>query len=76
MKRIIRLFTIIGLFAFAFSNTMMAQPLPLAPPSPGGDPGGPPVGAPIGDSVLPLVLFALAYAAIKVYGIHKLQKAA
>ena len=79
MKRIIRLFTIIGLFAFALSSTLMAQPLPgggISVGHPTGDPLNGPLGAPIDDSVLLLVLLALAYAAKKYYDIRKLRKAA
>ena len=79
MKRIFRLFTITGLIAFTLTNTLMAQPLPGGGSSvghPTGDPLNGPLGAPIDDSVLLLVLIALAYAAKKYYDIRKLRKAA
>jgi hypothetical protein len=68
MKKTTRLFTIIALFALAFNNSLMAQPLPG-----GGDPGGPggnPIGAPIGDGLLILGILAALYAGKKIYELY------
>jgi hypothetical protein len=83
MKSICRLFTIIALFVFILSNTLIAQPLPGGTNPGGGGPASPPtgnplngpLGGPVGDSVLPLVLLACAYGLVKLYGIYKIQKA-
>jgi hypothetical protein len=77
MKRLTRLFTIIALLTFIFSNSLMAQPLPggggtIGPPT--GDPLRGPIGAPIDDSVLLLVLFALGYMMLKLYQLRLLKK--
>ena len=78
MKRIFRLFVIIALTVFPLCNALMSQPLPGGNNTGGGPPAGPPTGnplsGPVGDSIMPLMLFAFAYALVKLYQIYKLRK--
>jgi hypothetical protein len=79
MKRLTRLFTIIALLAFSFSNSLMAQPLPGGGGTighPTGDPLNGPIGAPIDNSVLLLVVIALAYGMYQFYQLRLLKKEA
>ncbi len=74
MKKIFRLFTIIALTVFPLCNALMAQPLPGGGGGPVGPPTGNPLSGPVGDSIMPLMLFAFAYALLKLYQNYRLRK--